>query len=171
MWSHSPHHTYASCGEILDLSTSFIWRYLKILPMWRNIRFLHIYHAKKSEIFPHDKFFSTHLITDISDKYQVWVYAMQCNAGSLNLLSSVSSSFIIFRNLCGLRPVSSSVRYVQKGQLQFCQVSHFIFLFPKISAELSKIQQNTVLQYIWAKYSTIHPFRVSALFWTIKSQL
>ena len=42
MWSHSPHHTYARCGEILDLSTSFIWRYLKILPMWRNIRFLHI---------------------------------------------------------------------------------------------------------------------------------
>ena len=22
MWSHSPHHTYARCGEILDLSTS-----------------------------------------------------------------------------------------------------------------------------------------------------
>ena len=66
MWSHSPHHTYASCGEILDLSTSFIWRYLKILPMWRNIRFLHIYHAKKSEISPHDKFFSTCLAGDTS---------------------------------------------------------------------------------------------------------
>ena len=66
MWSHSPHHTYARGGEILDLSTSFIWRYLKILPMWRNIRFLHIYHAKKSEISPHDKFFSTCLAGDTS---------------------------------------------------------------------------------------------------------
>ena len=66
MWGHSPHHTYASCGEILDLSTSFIWRYLRMLPMWRNIRFLHIYHAKKSEISPHDKFFSTCLAGDTS---------------------------------------------------------------------------------------------------------
>ena len=66
MWSHSPHHTYARCGEILDLSTSFIWRYLKILPMWRYIRFLHIYHAKKSEISPPDKFFSTYLAGDTS---------------------------------------------------------------------------------------------------------
>ena len=40
--------------------------------MWRNFRFCHIYLAYKSDISPHDKFFSTHLTTDISDKYQVW---------------------------------------------------------------------------------------------------
>ena len=60
MWSHSPHHTYASCGKILDLSTSFIWRYLKILPTWRNIRFLHIYHAKNLK-FLHMTNFSPHI--------------------------------------------------------------------------------------------------------------
>ena len=39
--------------------------------MWRNLRFLHIYHALKSEISPHDNFLSTTLITDISNTYQV----------------------------------------------------------------------------------------------------
>ena len=44
--------------------------------MWRNFRFLHICHAYKFEISPHDKFFSTYLICDICDKYQVC-----CNTG------------------------------------------------------------------------------------------
>ena len=39
--------------------------------MWRNIIFLNIYHAKKSEISPHDKFFSTCLAGDTGDKYEV----------------------------------------------------------------------------------------------------
>ena len=39
--------------------------------MWRNFIFLHICHAYKFEISPHDKFFSTYLTCDICDKYQV----------------------------------------------------------------------------------------------------
>ena len=40
--------------------------------MRRNFRFFHICHAYKFEISAHDKFFSTYLICDICDKYQVW---------------------------------------------------------------------------------------------------
>ena len=36
-------------------------------------KFRHISRAYKSEISPHDKFFSTYLICDICDKYEVWV--------------------------------------------------------------------------------------------------
>ena len=39
--------------------------------MWRNFRFLHIYHAYKSDVSPHDNFISTHIFSDISDKYPV----------------------------------------------------------------------------------------------------
>ena len=40
--------------------------------MWKNFRFLHICHEDKFDISLHDKFFSTYLICDICDKYQVW---------------------------------------------------------------------------------------------------
>ena len=42
--------------------------------MWRNFRYFHSCHAYKSKISPHDKFFSTYLICDICDKYQVCEY-------------------------------------------------------------------------------------------------
>ena len=92
MLRHSPHHTHARCGETSDFSTSVMWRNLKLLNMWRNVRFLHIStmwrnlkllhmwrnfrflhicHAYKFKISSHDKFFSTSLICDICDKYQV----------------------------------------------------------------------------------------------------
>ena len=47
-----------------------MWRNLKLLPLWRNFRFLHICHAYKSEISPHDRFFSTDITGDIGDKYE-----------------------------------------------------------------------------------------------------
>ena len=69
--------THARCGETSDFSTSVMWRNLKLLNMWRNVRFLHIStmwrnlkllhmlrnfrflhicHAYKFEISPHDNF-------------------------------------------------------------------------------------------------------------------
>ena len=39
--------------------------------MWRNFQFPHNCHTLKAEISPHDNFFSTNNISDISDKYQV----------------------------------------------------------------------------------------------------
>ena len=71
MLRHSPHHTHARCGETSNFSTSVMWRNLKLLNMGRNFRFLHICHAYKFEISPHDKFFSTYLTCDICDKYRV----------------------------------------------------------------------------------------------------
>ena len=50
-----------------------MWKFFKLLNRWRKVRFLHICHAYKFEISPHDKFFSTYLICDICDKYQVCV--------------------------------------------------------------------------------------------------
>ena len=64
---------YSTCGEMSDFSTSVMWKNWKLLRMWRNYRFLDICHAYKSEISPHDKFFSTYLTCDTCDKYQVWV--------------------------------------------------------------------------------------------------
>ena len=43
--------------------------------MCRTVRFLHICHAYKSEISPPDKFFSTYLICDICDKYEVCLFS------------------------------------------------------------------------------------------------
>ena len=58
-----------------------MWRKSKLLHMWRNFRFLHICHAYKFDISPHDKFFSTYLICDICDKYEVWMYTAVVNWG------------------------------------------------------------------------------------------
>ena len=41
--------------------------------MWRNFRFPHNCHTWKAEIFHHDNFFSTNIICDICDKYQLCV--------------------------------------------------------------------------------------------------
>ena len=65
--------------RISDFSTSVMWRHLKFLHMWRNFQFPHNCHTWKAEIFPHDNFFSTNNISDISDKYEV------CNARLENI--------------------------------------------------------------------------------------
>ena len=41
--------------------------------MWRNLRFLHIFHAQKFEISPQDNFFLHGYIRGIRDKYEAWV--------------------------------------------------------------------------------------------------
>ena len=70
------------CTHLKTFSTSYTCQ------LWRNFKFLHICHvekfeitphvekfqisrAYKSEISPHDKFFSTYLTCDTCDKYQV----------------------------------------------------------------------------------------------------
>ena len=109
MLRHSPHHTHARCGETSNFSTSVMWRNLKLLNMWRNVRFLHIStmwrnlkllhmwrnfrflhicHAYKFEISPHDKFFSTYLICDVCDKYQVWEWLIS----AMDLLQPIETS-------------------------------------------------------------------------------
>ena len=45
--------------EISSLSTPVMWRNLKLNHMWRNSRFLPMTDVEKSEISPHDRFFST----------------------------------------------------------------------------------------------------------------
>ena len=58
--------------EILDFSTSVMWRNLKLIHMWTNFSFLHMFHVQNFEISPHDRFFSTDMIRDIRDKYDVY---------------------------------------------------------------------------------------------------
>ena len=43
--------------EILDFSTSVMWRNLKLIHVWTNFSFLHMFHVQNFEIFPHDRFF------------------------------------------------------------------------------------------------------------------
>ena len=61
--------------KVSDFSTSVMWRNLTFLTwqMWRIFRFFHICYVWESNISPHDKFFSTYLICEICDKYEVWV--------------------------------------------------------------------------------------------------
>ena len=67
------HFYYDRCGEFSDFSTSVMWRNLTFLTwqMWRIFRIFHICYVWESNISPHDKFFSTYLICEICDKYQV----------------------------------------------------------------------------------------------------
>ena len=58
--------------KILDFSTYVMLAHLKFLYRWRNFQFPYNCHTWKAEISPHDNFFSTNNISDISDKYQVW---------------------------------------------------------------------------------------------------
>ena len=71
MATFSTSHT-CHMWRISDFSTSVMWRHLKFLHMWRNFQFPHNCHTWKAEISPHDNFFSTNIIRDIRDKYQVW---------------------------------------------------------------------------------------------------
>ena len=85
MWRHFLHHTHArcgefqihphlpcedilnfsKCGEILEIYTSIIWR---------NQKFLHM-----------TDFFSTNIICDICDKYEVWSHLSVVKVGLENL--------------------------------------------------------------------------------------
>ena len=60
-----------------------MWRNLKFLHVAdvKKFRFLHICHVDKSEISPHDRFFSTDIIRDIRDKYEVCVIFCISNRG------------------------------------------------------------------------------------------
>ena len=72
MATFSTSHT-CHMWRISDFSTSVMWRHLKFLHMWKNFQFPHNCHTWRAEIFPHDNCFSTNNISDISDKYQVWI--------------------------------------------------------------------------------------------------
>ena len=65
------HMAYWHMRRISDFSTSVMWRPLKFLHMWRNLQFPHNCHTRKAEISPHDDFFSTNMIRDIRDKYEL----------------------------------------------------------------------------------------------------
>ena len=60
--------------KVSDFSTSVMWRNLTFLTwqMWRIFRFFHICYVWESNISPHDKFFSTYLICELCDKYEVY---------------------------------------------------------------------------------------------------
>ena len=74
MATFSTSHT-CHTWRISDFSTSVMWRQLKFLHMMRNFQFPHNCHTWKAEISPHDNFFSTNIIRDIRDKYQVCTLA------------------------------------------------------------------------------------------------
>ena len=73
MATFSTSHT-CHMWRISDFSTSVMWRHLKFLHMWRNFQFPHNCDAWKAKIFPHDNFFSTNIIRDIRDKYEICVF-------------------------------------------------------------------------------------------------
>ena len=111
---------YSTCGEMSDFSTSVMCRNLKLLHMWRNFRFLHICHAYKSEISPHDKFFSTYLICDICDKYQVCsIYEMVLIM--INELGAVSNGYgmVILQKIihyCGYIQSSTEIKLSNESE-------------------------------------------------------
>ena len=64
--------------------------------MWRNFRFLHICHTYKFDISPHDKFFSTYLICEICEKYQVCLQIYEVYNPAIN---SILYSQNLFKHL------------------------------------------------------------------------
>ena len=58
--------------EISDFSTSVMWYNVKLIHLWKNFRFLNIYHVQKFEISPHDRFFLHGPGPWARDKYEVW---------------------------------------------------------------------------------------------------
>ena len=78
MATFSTSHT-CHMWRISDFSTSVMWRHLKFLHMWRNFQFPYNFDTWKAEISPHDNFFSTNIIRNIRDKYQVCGLALERN--------------------------------------------------------------------------------------------
>ena len=58
----------------VQFSTFVMWRNLSFLHnmMWSNFRFLHTADVEKSEISPHERFFSTGITCGPCDKYEEW---------------------------------------------------------------------------------------------------
>ena len=106
-----------------------MWRNLKLLRKWRNFRFLHICHAYKSEISPHDKFFSTYLICDICEKYQVWVW-QGVSAQNHNLLPlkrqhlTPWASHIDRKQTEKFQPTAVNIHSLQTALSQFSILCH-----------------------------------------------
>ena len=48
------------------------FRNVKLIHMWRNFSFLHMFHVQKFEISPHDRFFLHGYDPCTRGKYQVW---------------------------------------------------------------------------------------------------
>ena len=72
--------SHMSCGDMWNsskfgknshFSASIVWKKLKFLCMWRNLKFLHICHVLKSEIFSTWLIFLHLYIGDRGDKYEV----------------------------------------------------------------------------------------------------
>ena len=72
--------SHLSCGDMWNsskfgknshFSASIVWKKLKFLCMWRNLKFLHICHVLKSEIFSTWLIFLHLYIGDRGDKYEV----------------------------------------------------------------------------------------------------
>ena len=57
-------HKFCKYGDVFHITQ---------MPYVENFRFLHICHVEISEMSPHDNFFSTNMIRDIREKYQLWV--------------------------------------------------------------------------------------------------
>ena len=53
------------------------WRNLKLIQMWRNFSFLHMFHVQKFEISPHDRFVLHGPGPSARDKYEVCYQAHQ----------------------------------------------------------------------------------------------
>ena len=75
--------SHLSCGDMWNsskfgknshFSASIVWKKLKFLCMWRNLKFLHICHVLKSEIFSTWLIFLHLYIGDRGDKYEVWSF-------------------------------------------------------------------------------------------------
>ena len=49
-----------------------MWKNLKLIHLWRNFSFLHMFHVQKFEISPHDRFFLHGHRPCVRDKYEVW---------------------------------------------------------------------------------------------------
>ena len=74
MATFSTSHT-CQMWRISDFSTSVMGRHLKFLHMQRIFLFPCNRHTWKAENSPHGNFFSTYIICDIGDKYEVWNHA------------------------------------------------------------------------------------------------
>ena len=57
--------------EISDFSTSVMWRNLKLIHVWTNFSFLHMFHVQNFEISPNDRFFLHGPGPWACDKYEV----------------------------------------------------------------------------------------------------
>ena len=99
--------SHMSCGDMWNsskfgknshFSASIVWKKLKFLCMWRNLKFLHICHVLKSEIFSTWLIFLHLYIGDRGDKYEVWaltIYKSLSNQWTWSHFSVVTDTFAL----------------------------------------------------------------------------